>query len=95
MVSREHVFSYERHSVHCLFEKAYGGECLQFHAGPLHQFELSNSSMPNILFLYILVQHLFAVTCYEQNIARISGKGKTCMNCYKNTEVTKRIKLEI
>ena len=26
-----------------------------FHAGPLHQFGLSNSSMPNILFLHIIV----------------------------------------
>ena len=78
-----------------MFEKAYEGESLQFNGGPLHQFGLSNSSMPNILFLYILAQHLFAVTCYEQNIGRDSGKGKTCMNCYKNTEVTKRTKLEI
>ena len=51
--------------------------------------------MPHILFLYILVQHVFAVTYYEQNIGRDSGKEKTCLNCYKNTEVTKRIKFEI
>ena len=78
-----------------MFEKAYGRVSLQFRASPLHQFGLSNSFMPNILFLYILVQHVFAVTYYEQNIGRDSGKEKTCLNCYKNTEVTKRIKFEI
>ena len=54
MVSREHVFSYVKHSVHYyLFEKVYGGESLYFHAGLVHQFRLSNSSMPIILILYV------------------------------------------